>query len=166
MCPPDTYSCGHIFLRHRIHWQKQPSRCLSSRLEASEGLCQPSLVLSWESSETSEGSTGLGDIGGSDLESLAVIPRSSGDALGFPWMDSPVSGSVSHDLRDSSHELSASTSRVAISRENLLVKIFQAKLGISCWLPGEQSPAKLTIPILRNDYAGALHEVQIPFLDL
>ena len=92
------------------------NRCLSSRLEASEGLYQPSLVLSRESSETSEGSAGSGDIGGSDLERSAVVPRSPGDALGFPSMDSPVSGSVSHDLRDSSHELSASTSRVAYLR--------------------------------------------------
>ena len=92
------------------------NRCLSSRLEASEGLCQPSLVLSRESSETSEGSTGSGGIGGSDLERSAVVPRFPGDALGFPSVDSPVSRSVSHDLRDSSHELSASTSRVAYLR--------------------------------------------------
>ena len=92
------------------------NRCLSSRLEASEGLCQPSLVLSRESSETSEGSTGSGDIGGSDLERSAVVPRSPGDALGFPSVDSSVSRSVSHDLRDSSHELLASTSRVAYLR--------------------------------------------------
>ena len=55
-------------------------------------------MLSLESSETSEGSTGSGDIGGSDLERSVVVPRSSGDALGFPSVDSPVSGSVSHDL--------------------------------------------------------------------
>ena len=34
----------------------------------------------------------------------------------FPSVDSPVSGSVSHDLRDSSNELSASTSHVAYLR--------------------------------------------------
>ena len=34
-----------------------------------------------------------------------------------------------------------------ISGENLPVKTFQAKLGISSWLPGEQSPTRLMIPI-------------------
>ena len=53
-----------------------------------------------------------------------------------------------------------------ISGENLPVKTFQAKLGISSWLPGEQSPTRLTIPISKNGYAGALQGVQIPFLDL
>ena len=144
------------------------NRCLSSRLEASEGLCQPSLVLSRESSETSEGSKGSGDIGGSDLEKSAVVPRSPGDALGFPSVDSPVSRSVSHDLRDSSHELSASTSRVAYLRGKFVSQNLSSKARDlrSCWLPGEQSPTRLTIPISKNGYAGALQGVQIPFLDL
>ena len=53
-----------------------------------------------------------------------------------------------------------------ISGESLLVKTFQAKLGISSWPPGERSPTRLTIPISKNGYAGALQGVQIPFLDL
>ena len=73
-------------------------------------------MLSRESSETGEGPTGSGDIGGSGLERSAVVPRSPRDALGFSSVGSSVSGSVSHDLRDSSHELSASTSRVAYLR--------------------------------------------------
>ena len=79
----------------------------------SEGLCQPSLVLSRKSSETGEGPTGSGDISGSSLERSAMVSRSPRDALGFSPVGSSVSGSVSHDLRDSSHELSASTSHVA-----------------------------------------------------
>ena len=79
----------------------------------SEGLCQPSLVLSRKSSETGEGPMGSGDIGGSGLERSAMVSRSPRDALGFSPVGSSVSGSVSHDLRDGGHESSASTSHVA-----------------------------------------------------
>ena len=145
------------------------NRCLSSRLEASEGLCQPSLVLSRESSETGEGPMDSGDISGSGLERSAVVLRSPRDALGFSSVGSAISGSVSHDLRDSSHELSASTSRVAypwgkFASQNLSSKAIY--IGISSWLPGEQSPTRLMIPISKNGYAGALQGVQIPFQDL
>ena len=123
-------------------------------------------MLSRESSETGEGPTGSGDIGGSSLERSAVVPRSPTDALGFSPVGSSVSGSVSHDLRDSSHEYQPKLAMWPISGENLPVKTFQAKLGISYWLPGEQSPTRLMIPISRNGYAGALQGVQIPFLEL
>ena len=52
------------------------------------GGCQPSLVSSRESSETGEGPTGSGDIGGFGLERSTVVPSSSGDALGFSSVDS------------------------------------------------------------------------------
>ena len=75
-----------------------------------------------------EGPTGSGDIGGSGLERSAVVPHSPRDASGFSSVGSSVSGSVSHDLRDSSHELSASTSHVAylrgkFARQNLSSKV-------------------------------------------
>ena len=41
-----------------------------------------------------------------------------------------------------------------ISEENLLVKTFQAELGISSWPPGGSSPTRHTIPISKNGYAG------------
>ena len=66
-----------------------------------------------EISETDEGSTGLGDIGGSRLEMSGVVPHSPRDALRLSSVNSSVSESVSHDLQDSSHELSASTRCVA-----------------------------------------------------
>ena len=93
------------------------NQCLSSRLEASEGLCQPSLVLGRESFKTGEGPMCSSDIGGSSLERSAMVPHSPRDALGFSSVGSSISGSVSHDLRDSSHELSASTSRAAYLQE-------------------------------------------------
>ena len=115
------------------------NRCFSTRLGATEGLCQPSLVSSRESSEAGEGPTGSGHTGGSGLERSTVVPGSSGDALGFSSVDSSVSRSVSHDLRVSSHELLAPASRMAYHREGLLVKTFQAKLGISSWPPKTKS---------------------------
>ena len=53
-----------------------------------------------------------------------------------------------------------------ICGKSLLVRTFQTRLGISSWPLGEASQTRLTIPISKNGYAGALQGVQIPFLDL
>ena len=105
------------------------NRCFSTRLGATEGLCQPSLVSSRESSEAGEGPTGSGHIGGSSLERSTVVPGSSGDALGFSSVDSSVSRSVSHDLRVSSHEFSAPTSRMAYLRGKFASQNLSSKAG-------------------------------------
>ena len=50
-----------------------------------------------------------------------------------------------------------------ICGKSLLVRTFQTRLGISSWPLGEASQTRLTIPISKNGYAGALQGVQIPF---
>ena len=117
-------------------------------------------MLSRESSETGKGPTGLGDIGGSGLlERSAVVPRSPRDALGFSSVDSSVSGSVSHDLRDSSHELSASTSHVAYLRGKFASQNLSSKardLLLASW---RTKSNKTYDSHFKNGYAGALQGV-------
>ena len=121
------------------------NRCFSSRLEASEGLCQPSPVLSRESSETS--------VKAQQARVILVAPIWKGQ----PWYpvllemlwDFPRWIPLSQDLFLMTSETVAMSYRPQlavwpISRENLPVKTFQAELGISCWLPGEQTESNKT----------------------
>ena len=93
------------------------NRCFSTGLGASEGLRQPPLVSSRESSEAGESPTGSGHTGGSYVEGSTMVPSSSGDVVGLSSVDPVVPQSVSHDLRVSDHEFSAPTSRMAYLQE-------------------------------------------------
>ena len=145
------------------------NRCFSTGLGASEGLRQPPLVSSRESSEAGESPTGSGHTGGSYVEGSTMVPSSSGDVVGLSSVDPVVPRSVSHDLRVSDHEFSALTSRMAYLQEKFAGQNLSnaaRDLLLASWPPGEPSPTRLTIPISKNGYAGALQGVQIPFLDL
>ena len=91
-----------------------------------------------------------------------MVSGSSGDALGLSSVDSSLSGSFSHDLQLSDNECIAQLTAWPISGKSLLIKTFQAQLGISSWSPGGPSLTRFMIPTSRNGCAG----VQIPFLDL
>ena len=124
------------------------------------------LVSDRESSQTSESPAGSGDSSGPSVEGSVMVSNSSGDALGLSSVDSSLSGSFLMTSNSVAMSFQPQLAVWPISGRSLLVKTFQAQLGISSWSPGGPSPTRPTIPTSINGYAGALQGVRIPFLDL
>ena len=93
-CLTPLLSTG-LVLQLEIRPSSTSNQCFSTGLGASEGLRQPPLVPSRESSEAGESPTGSGHTGGSRVEGSTMVPSSSRDAVGLSLVDPVVPRSVS-----------------------------------------------------------------------